>query len=159
VAKADAARREQTRRLLEAGALHSGEDYRHAAFVFQHGDSPADYLLAHALAMVAVTKGEATAIWIAAATLDRYLQTIGQKQIFGTQFLTHSQNGREVWTQEPYDSEPDFRRATGSVRSSSTEGAGGAVEGVSGAEVKGFAGVLARFCAGSGQSSPGEIRN
>jgi hypothetical protein len=42
VAKADAARREQTRRLLGAGALHTGENYRHAAFVFQHGDSPAD---------------------------------------------------------------------------------------------------------------------
>jgi hypothetical protein len=45
----------------------------------------------------------ATAIWIAAATLDRYLQNIGQKQIFGTQFLTHSQNDPEGWTQEPYD--------------------------------------------------------
>jgi hypothetical protein len=53
--------------------------------------------------MVAVTTGEATAIWIAAATLDRYFQTIGQKQIFRTQFLTHSQNDREVWTREPYD--------------------------------------------------------
>jgi len=103
VAQADAARREQTRRLLETGALHTGEDYQHAAFVFQHGDSSADYLLAHTLAMVAVTKGKATAIWIAAATLDRYLQNIGQKQIFGTQFLTHSQNDREVWTEEPYD--------------------------------------------------------
>jgi hypothetical protein len=103
VAKADAVRREQTRRLLEADVLHTGEDYQHAAFVFQHGDSPADYLLAHTLAMVAVTKGKTTAIWIAAATLDRYLQNIGQKQIFGTQFLTHQENGAEVWTQDPYD--------------------------------------------------------
>jgi hypothetical protein len=53
--------------------------------------------------MVAVTKGDATAIWIAAATLDRYLQDVGQKQIFGTQFLSHTENGTEVWTQEPYD--------------------------------------------------------
>jgi hypothetical protein len=103
VTKADGARREQTRRLLEAGTLHTGEDYQHAAFVFQHGDSAADYLLAHTLAMVAVAKGKATAIWIAAATLDRYLQNIGQKQIFGTQFLTHSENGAAVWTQAPYD--------------------------------------------------------
>jgi len=103
VGKSDEARREKTRKLLAAGALHTGKDYEHAAFVFQHGSSPEDYLLAHTLAMVAVTKGDATAIWIAAATLDRYLQNIGRKQIFGTQFLTHEEGGRETWTQEPYD--------------------------------------------------------
>jgi hypothetical protein len=103
VGKSDAARREQTRELLAAGALHTGKDYEHAAFVFQHGSSPEDYLLAHTLAMVAVTKGDATAIWVAAATLDRYLQNIGRPQIFGTQFLTHEEGGKETWTQEPYD--------------------------------------------------------
>lgn len=96
----DADRRAQTRKLLAAGALHTGADYREAAFVFQHGDSPEDYLLAHTLAMVAVSKGEATAIWIAAATLDRYLQRIGRKQIFGTQYLI---DPKSKWTQEPYD--------------------------------------------------------
>jgi hypothetical protein len=50
--------------------------------------------------MVAVSKGEATAIWIAAATLDRYLQHINQKQVFGTQFSIDPQH---KWTQEPYD--------------------------------------------------------
>lgn len=98
--RTDAERREQTRKLLAIGALHTGKDYEEAAFVFQHGDSPQDYLLAHTLAMVAVSKGDATAIWIAAATLDRYLQKAGQKQIFGTQYLTDSKGN---WTQEPYD--------------------------------------------------------
>lgn len=102
VSRTDVERRVQTRKLLGAGALHTGKDYEEAAFVFQHGDSPQDYLLAHALAMVAVSKGDATAIWIAAATLDRYLEKIGQKQIFGTQFTS---NPKEVWTQEPYDRE------------------------------------------------------
>ncbi len=100
VGPTDAARRADTRKLLAAGALHTGSDYREAAFVFQHGDSPEDYLLAHTLAMVAVSKGEATAIWIAAATLDRYLQRIGQKQVFGTQY---SMDPKSKWTQEPYD--------------------------------------------------------
>jgi hypothetical protein len=100
--RTDAERRERTRKLLGVGALHTGKDYEEAAFVFQHGDSSQDYLLAHTLAMVAVSKGDATAIWIAAATLDRYLQKVGQKQIFGTRFSTDP-NGN--WTQEPYDRE------------------------------------------------------
>lgn len=100
VAAEDAARRKRTKELLDAGALKSGDDYWHAAFVFQHGGEPADYLLAHTLAVVAVARGRADATWIAAATLDRYLQSIGQKQVYGTQFKT-PQGGPT--TQEPYD--------------------------------------------------------
>jgi len=100
IGRTDVERRVQTRKLLAAGALHTGKDYEEAAFVFQHGDSPLDYLLAHTLAMVSVSKGDATAIWIAAATLDRYLENIGQKQIFGTQF---SSDPKSKWTQEPYE--------------------------------------------------------
>jgi hypothetical protein len=100
VSKTDEQRRERTRKLLADGALHTGKDYEEAAFVFQHGSTSQDYLLAHVLAMVAVSKGAPTAIWIAAATLDRYLDKIGQKQILGTQYSDDSQHH---WTQEPYD--------------------------------------------------------
>jgi len=100
VGKADAARREATRKLLEDGTLHSGEDFTWASFVFQHGDTANDYLLAHTLAMVAVRKGYSNAIWIAAATLDRYLQMMKQPQIYGTQFNTPKD---AQTTQEPYD--------------------------------------------------------
>lgn len=96
----DAARRVRVHQLLAAGALHTGSDFYEAAMVFQHGDSPPDYLLAHTLAMIAMSKGNAAGAWIAAATLDRYLQKSGQKQIFGTQFLTDPAMN---WTQEPYD--------------------------------------------------------
>jgi hypothetical protein len=102
VSGTDAERREQTRKLLAGGTLHTGKDYEEAAHVFQHGDSAQDYLLAHTLAMVAVSKGDSTAIWIAAATLDRYLQESGQKQIFGTQYLSDPKGN---WTQDPYDRE------------------------------------------------------
>lgn len=100
VGKSDAERREATRKLLDAGALHSGEDYYWAATVFQHGDVSNDYLLAHTLAMVGGRRGFSDAIWIAAATLDRYLQSVKQPQIYGTQFLTPE--GKAA-TQEPYD--------------------------------------------------------
>lgn len=64
-----------------------GEDYYYAAYLFQHGQKPDDFLFAHVLATEAVALGYTRAKWISAATLDRYLQTIGQKQIFGTQYL------------------------------------------------------------------------
>lgn len=120
VNKSDAERRQQTRKLLADGALHSPKDYEEAAFIFQHGDSPQDYLLAHTLAMVAVSKGDSHAIWIASATLDRYLQNIRQKQIFGTQF---SSDAQKHWTQDPYDRDliPDSLRVQIGVPSQATQ--------------------------------------
>jgi hypothetical protein len=109
----DAARRIETQRLLDSGALTSADDFYHAAYVFQHGDKAEDFLKAHALAVVAVARGKQEATWIAAATLDRYLQRIGQPQIYGTQFR-HPPG--ETWTQEPYSRDllsDSVRRASG----------------------------------------------
>ena len=38
--------------------------------------------------MVAIRKGYSDATWMAVATLDRYLQSLKQPQIYGTQFPT-----------------------------------------------------------------------
>jgi hypothetical protein len=99
VNKSDADRREATAKLLAADKLHTGEDFERAAFIFQHGATSDDYLLAHALAMVAVSRGQRSALWIAAATMDRYLNSVHQPQIYGTQFFFNP-NGT---TQEPYN--------------------------------------------------------
>jgi hypothetical protein len=96
----DEARRARTLALLDAGKLRSADDFWHAAFVFQHGGQPNDYLLAHTLAVIAAARGRADATWIAAATLDRYLQNIGRPQIYGTQF--RSPAGQPT-TQDPFD--------------------------------------------------------
>lgn len=98
----DEARRIATRKLLDQGALQTAEDFKAAAFVFQHGRQPQDYLLAHTLAVVAVSRGDESALWIASATLDRYLWAIQQPQIYGTQF-TRPRERAAAWTQEPYD--------------------------------------------------------
>lgn len=67
--------RQQTlRAMLAAGQATSGDDFLEAAFIFQHGDTANDCLFAHILAMEAMARGRASARWIAAATLDRYLQ-------------------------------------------------------------------------------------
>jgi hypothetical protein len=100
LSKEDEARRQRTRALLDSDQLHSAEDFRQAAFVFQHGSTPEDFLLAHTLAMVAVGKGDESALWIASATLDRYLQSVDQPQVYGTQFRSESD---QTMTQEPYN--------------------------------------------------------
>ena len=100
VGAADRKRKARTQELLDSGALHSGDDFYHAAFLFQHGDGPNDYLKAHLLATIAAARGKPQAVWIAAATLDRYLQSIGKPQVLGTQFMVPNA-GRT--TQDPYD--------------------------------------------------------
>ena len=100
VAAGDAERRTETRKLLLNGSLRSGEDYKRAAFIFQHGATADDYLLAHTLAMVAIAKGDQDALWIASASLDRYLHSTGKRQIFGTQI---KEKADHTATLEPYD--------------------------------------------------------
>jgi len=97
---ADAKRREQVRNLIGEGKVQSGEDYYYAAFIFQHGQTPTDYLYAHVLAVTALSKGFHGAIWLSAATLDRYLQSVKQPQVFGTQY---GSVGDGPISQDPYD--------------------------------------------------------
>jgi hypothetical protein len=98
----DAERRSQTLQLLSGGKLRTAEDYTHAAFVFQHGSTPDDFLFAHTLSMVAAARGDEDALWIASATLDRYLQSTGKRQIFGTQI---KEKADHTATLEPYNRE------------------------------------------------------
>ncbi len=100
VYKTDEERELAARRLLANGDLKNGKEFREAAVIFQHSRQPDDYLLAHTLAMIAVSKGDGDSIWIAAASLDRYLMAIRKPQIYGTQFMTPP--GQHA-TQEPYN--------------------------------------------------------
>ena len=82
----DQQRRVELRRMLEDGHVRTANDFFHAALIFQHGQHHEDFLLAHVLAVNAVSLGAKNARWLAAATLDRYLLAVSQPQIFGTQF-------------------------------------------------------------------------
>lgn len=110
IASNDKARRAQVQALLNTDALSSGEDYMHAAYIFQHGDNAEDHLKAHLLATVAIARGTSAATLIAAASLDRYLLESGRSQIFGTQ---HDMNGGVRRVATPYDKSfvPDALRA------------------------------------------------
>lgn len=115
IAADDAARRKEAAALISNGDIVTADDYYHAAYIFQHGDAPEDYLKAHTLATASALRGRADAAWIAAATLDRYLQSMGKPQIFGTQYKLRDGEA----TQEPYDRSiiPDSLRAAFDVRS------------------------------------------
>lgn len=115
VAPRDRERRAATRAMLDAGQVRTADDYYHAAFIFQHGDQADDYLLAHALAVTAVAKGRADAAWIAAATLDRYLQNIGRPQIYGTQFQIPADDGPVTQGDYARDLIPDAARVAAGV--------------------------------------------
>jgi len=95
----DAARLARIREMARKGELQCPKDYSRAALILQHGAMPDDFLLAHVLSTAAAIGGESDAKWLSAATLDRYLQKIGQPQIFGTQYSFQDKN---PWTMEPY---------------------------------------------------------
>lgn len=76
------------RSMLAAGEIKTGDDFRDAAYIFQHGNSANDCLFAHILAMEAMARGTESTRFVAAATLDRLLQMVKQPQVFGTQYIT-----------------------------------------------------------------------
>ena len=101
MAKRDAERLKRAKEIYQAGGLVSASDYFDAALILQHSSVSDDYLLAHVLCTVSIAKeSTADARWLSAATLDRYLQSIQQKQIFGTQYQGDDKKG---YTNEPYD--------------------------------------------------------
>lgn len=100
IAARDDQRHKAVRRLLAAGQIQTANDYSFTSLIFQHSDRPQDLLLAHVLSVTAVAMGKKEARWMAAATMDRYLQTLGQPQVFGTQFFRMKD---QPWTMDPYD--------------------------------------------------------
>jgi hypothetical protein len=119
------ARRAEISTLLADGKITTGEDFSDAALIFQHGQTPDDFLFAHILAVEALIRGGSADKWIAAATLDRYLQAVNRPQVFGTQYPGDKSPGNTPKpqvdpkvmniqrTQQPYDDKllPDAVRA------------------------------------------------
>lgn len=83
---ADMERRIEVLEYLQNGETFSSRDLVYAAYIFQHGACPEHYQLANRLAQVPLDAGEPEARWLYAATLDRYLMSLGEPQKFGTQY-------------------------------------------------------------------------
>jgi TPR repeat protein len=84
----DKKRLERAYELISSGEIDDSEIWNchYLALLLQHGDSSDDYKRAHEYAKKAVAMGSNVTKWLYAATLDRYLLSIGKEQKFGTQF-------------------------------------------------------------------------
>jgi hypothetical protein len=86
LSRRDDGRERRVKALYAAGQLNTGADYYHAAMILQHAMTPDDFLLCHDLSVVAIAKGEPKGKWLAAASMDRFLVSVGRPQRFGTQY-------------------------------------------------------------------------
>lgn len=96
----DRQRRERAAELVREAVLVTGEDFYHAAWLFQHGDTPEDAWNAHRLAHRSAELGHRPARWLAAAAYDRWRMYQGQPQKYGTQYVTDGTRER-LWDVEP----------------------------------------------------------
>jgi hypothetical protein len=98
----DAERLRRVKELYQQGEIRTGTDYFNAALILQHSnDSVEDYLLAHEFCLVSVVKGENRALWLAAATEDRFLISLGHPQRFGTQYRVDEDGGWQLYAVDP----------------------------------------------------------
>lgn len=81
----DAKRRVKVAVIASNGCLIDKDDYYKASLIFQHGVLPEHYLQAIIYANKAVDLGDLRAGPLREATIDRYLMSLGAKQIFATQ--------------------------------------------------------------------------
>lgn len=84
-AKSDLIRRKRVGEIFGEGCFSKAEDYAAAALVYQHGDSPDHFFQTFLWSKRAVDLGDANQKEMMALGIDRYLVSIGQKQLFGSQ--------------------------------------------------------------------------
>lgn len=90
----DLARRQETRELMGRGEVNTALDLYRAAVIFLHGAEPKDFLTSHRLATLAAINGHKPARWLCAASLDRFLMSMGLPQTYGTQFERSDEGNR-----------------------------------------------------------------
>ncbi len=98
--KNDRERRKRVKKIIAKGGLKVAADYHHAALIFQHGGTTADYKRANELAKKAMEMGDERSKWLYAATMDRWLISQGKPQKYGTQF---KKNKKGEWEIGPID--------------------------------------------------------
>jgi hypothetical protein len=101
ISRDDAQRRHEVLNYLSAGQVNASESLYYAAFIFQHGNCPEHYDLAHQLAEQALHQGYIQARWISAASLDRALMSRGFAQKYGTQYVSHDGGPLELYQYDP----------------------------------------------------------
>jgi len=101
VSQEDRQRRHETLHYLTTGQISAPESLYFAAFIFQHGNCPQHYELAHELAELALDGGYVQAGWISAASLDRSLMSRGLPQKYGTQYIAYDDGPLKLYEYDP----------------------------------------------------------
>jgi hypothetical protein len=111
VIQRDLVRQKRVSALYATGCFKTAADYTAAALIYQHGDTSKQYYQAFLWARRAVALGDVQQKKLVAMTLDRYLISLGKKQLFGSQFEASSTTGWCVCLQPVEASFPDAYRA------------------------------------------------
>lgn len=98
----DRERRKRAASLYAEGCLKSSADYYAAAMIFQHGEVPDHYYQAYHWAKMAAEKGNQDGMKLAAMAYDRYLVSIGEKQLFATQYSMYDMK-KQCYCMDPVD--------------------------------------------------------
>lgn len=94
VSKRDSLRRIRVNEILESNGIITARDFKNAAMVFLHGNDSSDYGKAVRFMKKAIELDSTINKWLFAAASDRYLLSIGEPQIYGTQYI---KMGDEPW--------------------------------------------------------------
>lgn len=114
----DRKRRMRIGEILAEGCIYQGQSYYESAIIFQHGEIPDHFFLAIYLATQAKRLNYTGASWLQTAAVDRYLVSIGHKQLFATQFFVKSPKTNPCMCMQPVEqSFPDGERKLLSGRS------------------------------------------
>ena len=96
----DLERRQQIMEIVAAEELNTAEDYYHAAWIMNHGDTPENAENAHRLALRSSEMGYRPARWLAAASYDRWQIYQGKPQKYGTNYVYDGRRDR-LWEVDP----------------------------------------------------------
>lgn len=80
--------------LIKQGAIVTGQDYYHSAMIFQHGKDSIAYGMAVKHMRKAIELDSTINKWLLAAAIDRELTSRNKPQIYGTQYIKRSLEGK-----------------------------------------------------------------
>jgi hypothetical protein len=88
----DLIRRKRVGEIFGEGCFKMPADYMSAALIYQHGDTPDHYYQAYIWSKRASELGDEYGKHFSALAIDRYLISIGKKQLFGSQYQKQPPN-------------------------------------------------------------------
>ena len=106
----DRIRRKRVGEILGEGCFKTAEDYAAASLIYQHGDVPDHFYQAFVWANRAVQLGDLEQKQLVAMTIDRYLVSIGRRQLFASQAYASDATGGCYCLEQVETSFPDSIR-------------------------------------------------